>query len=332
MTAYRQRRKVSGCRHICCCVLVVVAGATADAIAAYPDRPIRFVVPQAPGSASDTGARIVAAELSRQLGQQLVIDNRPGGALVIGMELVARAAPDGYTIGFAPIGAQAISPHMVKSLPYDIGRDFSPIGQISFGHMLLAVTPALPVNSVRELIDYARQHPGKLLSASSGNGTPGHVCGELFKSMTATSIVHVPYKGGQQGITDLIAGQVQMMFESLNSIAPYAKSGRVRGLAVSGARRTPAFPDLPTIAEAGVPGYEAVTWSGIVGPAGMPRAVVMKLNAEINKAMGAPALKERYAAIGAEPIAGTPEQFAELIRKDSAKWAEVIRRSGAKIE
>jgi tripartite-type tricarboxylate transporter receptor subunit TctC len=300
--------------------------------AQYPDRPIRFIVPQAPGSATDTVSRILAPEMAKQLGQQVVVDNRPGGALTIGIDLVAKSAPDGYTVGMGPIGAMAITRHMVARLPYDIERDLQPIALVTRGHLLLAVSPSLPVASVQELIDYARKHPGKLSNASSSNGSPGHVGGELFKYMTATEIVHIPYKGGAMAINDLIAGQVQVMWESLNSIAPHARSGKVRPLAVSGARRSPGFPELPTIAEAGVPGYEAGTWTGVIGPAGLPRAVLDRLNAAVNAAIRSPAFKERFAMIGDEPAGGTPEEFGELIRKDSAKWAEVVQRSGAKID
>jgi tripartite-type tricarboxylate transporter receptor subunit TctC len=300
--------------------------------AQYPDRPIRLIVPQAPGSATDTVARILAVELTKEIGQQIVVENRPGGALTIGMDAVARAAPDGYTIGMGPIGALAITRHMVAKFPYDIDRDFQAIAVVTKGHLLLAVSPMLPVKSVPELIELAKKNPGKLLNASSSNGSPGHVGGELFKYMTGTDIVHVPYKGGAAAINDLIAGHVQLMFESLNSIAPHARSGKVRALAVSGARRSPGFPDLPTVAEAGVPGYEAGTWSGVVAPAGVPRPIVDKLNAAINRAIASPFFKERFALIGDEPAGGTPEEFAELIRKDSAKWAEVVKRSGAKID
>jgi len=301
------------------------------AFAEYPDKPIRFIVPQAPGSATDTVSRILAPEMSKFLGQQVVVDNRPGGALTIGIDLVAKAPPDGYTIGMGPIGAMAITRHMVAKLPYDIERDLQPVALVSRGHLLLAVSPSLPVNSVQELIVYAKQNPGKLLNASSSNGSPGHVGGELFKYMTGTEIVHVPYKGGAMAINDLIAGHVQVMWESLNSISPHARSGKVKALAVSGARRSPGFPDLPTIGET-VPGYEAGTWTGVIAPAGLPRPVLDKLNAAVNAAIRSPLFVERFASIGDEPAGGTPEEFAELIRRDSAKWADVVKRSGAKID
>jgi tripartite-type tricarboxylate transporter receptor subunit TctC len=308
--------------------LLLACGAGAQ----YPDRPVRFIVPQAPGSATDTVARILAPEMAKQLGQPVIVDNRPGGALTIGIDLVAKAAPDGYTIGMGPIGAMAITRHMVAKLPYDIERDLQPIALVTRGHLLLAVSPSLPVTSVQELIDYAKKHPGKLSNASSSNGSPGHVGGELFKYMAGVEIVHIPYKGGALAINDLIGGQVQVMWESLNSIAPHARSGKVRPLAVSGARRSPGFPDLPTIAEAGVPGYEAGTWTGVIGPAGLPRPIVEKLNAAVNAAIRSPVFVERFAVIGDEPAGGTPEDFGDLIRRDSAKWADVVKRSGARID
>jgi tripartite-type tricarboxylate transporter receptor subunit TctC len=315
-----------------CSIIAVLTAAPVHAQQRYPERPIRLIVPQAPGSSSDTVARIVTTELSRQLGQQVIVDNRAGGALMIGMEIVARSVADGYTIGYAPIGALAISPHLVRKVPFDVVKDFQPIGQTANGNMLLATSPASPFKSVRDVIDYAKQNPGKLSNASSGNGTPGHVGFELFKVMTATQIVHVPYKGGAAAIGDLASGQVQLMLEGMNSITPHAKSGRVRALAVSNARRSDALPEIPTMAEAGVTGYEATTWNGIVGPAGMPRAIVVKLNAELNKALATPLVRERFAALGAEPAIVTPEQFGQLIKAEYAKWGDVVRRSGAKID
>ena len=311
--------------------LLLICAAFAAA-AQYPERPIRLIVPQAAGSATDTVARILAPEMSKPLGQPVIVENRPGGALSIGIDATAKAAPDGYTIGMGPIGALAITRHMVAKLPYHIERDLQPIALVARGHLLLAVSPSLPVRSVRELIELAKKNPGKLVNASSSNGSPGHVAGELFKHMTGTDIVHVPYKGGAMAINDLIAGHVQVIWESLNSIAPHARSEKVRSLAVSGARRSPGFPDLPTIAEAGVPGYEAGTWTGVIGPAGLPRPVLERLNAAVNEAIRAPVFRDRFSIIGDEPAGGTPDQFADTIKRDSARWAEVVRRSGAKID
>jgi tripartite-type tricarboxylate transporter receptor subunit TctC len=305
---------------------------TSSAAAAYPDRPIRLIVPQAAGSATDNVARLLAPELGRQLGQNVVVENRPGGALTIGIDAVAKSPPDGYTIGQGPVGALAITRHMVQKLPYDIERDLQPVAVVTTGYMLLAVSPSSPFRTVADLVDYAKKHPGKLSNASSSNGSPGHVSGELFKSMTGTEIVHIPYKGGAAGIADLIAGNVELMFESTNSIAPHVRSGRVRALAVTGAKRSISLPEVPTLAEAGVAGYEVNAWSGIIAPAGLSRPVLDKLNQAINAAIAAPQTKERFAQLGSEGGGGTPEEFAALIRRDSAKWAEVIRRSGAKID
>ncbi len=250
----------------------VLAICATPAAAEYPDKPIRLVVPQAAGSATDTVARILGAELGKEIGQQVVVDNRPGGALTLGLDITAKSDPDGYTICMGPIGALAINRHMVAKLPYDIERDFQPVALVTRGHLLLAVSPTVTLASVTDIIAEAKRNPGKLLNASSSNGSPGHVGGELFKYMSGTDIVHVPYRGGAAAINDLIAGRVHLMFESLNSIAPHAKGGTVRAIAVSGARRSPGFPDLPTIAEAGVPGYEAPTWSGVIAPGRRPAA------------------------------------------------------------
>ena len=289
-------------------------------------------MPQAPGSATDNLARLVAPEMAKQLGQPVVVDNRPGGALTIGIDAVAKSAPDGYTIGMGPVGALAITRHMVEKLPYDIERDLQPVALVTTGYMLLAASPKAPFTTVRELIAYAKAHPGKLSNASSSNGSPGHVSGELFKYMTGTDIVHVPYKGGAPAIADLIAGHVELMFESTNSIAPHVRAGRVRALAVTGARRAHSLPEVPTMIEAGVPGYEVTAWSGIIAPAGLPRPVLERLNAAVNAAISEPATRERLAEMGSEGGGGTPEDYAALIRRDSAKWAEVIRRSGARID
>jgi len=312
--------------------LLVVFGFGAAMAQEYPSRPIRMVVPQAAGSASDTVARIIAAELTARLKQQVIVDNRPGGALQLGLEITSKAPPDGYTIGYAMIGALAISPNMLQKPPVDIQKDLAPISQTTTGQMMLAVGPSTPFKSVRDLIAFAKQNPNKLNYASSGNGTPGHVGFELFKTMTGTQAVHVPYKGGAAAITELIAGQVQIMLESTNSITPHARAGRVRGLAVSGPKRAETLPELPTIAEAGVPGYEATTWTGMVGPAAMPRAIINRLNTELNQMVASAAYKEKVTLIGSEPLGGTPEQFAQYIRSEYAKWGDIVKRAGARID
>lgn len=313
-------------------MLLAAATASPALTQQYPDRLIRLVVPQAPGSATDILARLVAAELEPNIGQTVIVENKPGGALTVGLAFTAKAAPDGYTLAMGPIGALAITRHIVKELPYDIERDFQPIALVARGQMLLAASPKLGVNTVQELIAYAKANPTRIVYASSSAGSPGHVSAELFKSMTGLSIPHVPYRGGSPAITDLISGQVHMMIESLSSIAPFAKSGEVRALGVTGPQRSKAFPNIPTIAEAGVPGFEATTWSGIIGPAGMPRPVVEKLNAALNKTIGTKAFEDKLMNLGQEPAGGSPEDFAKAIREDSAKWQDVIRRAGVKLE
>jgi tripartite-type tricarboxylate transporter receptor subunit TctC len=309
---------------------VVAGGVHAD----YPERPIRLIISSAAGGSPDVVSRLLAAELVKQMGQQIVIDNRPGAAQTIGTDMVVHANPDGYTIGYANVVTLAINKSLLPKAqqPYDPDKDLLLVGQFLSTYNMLALTNSLAVKSVKELIEYARQHPGKLLNASGGNGTTGHLGGELFKIMTNTQIVHVPYKGSPQGISDLIGGQVQVMFDNLTSISPHVRSGKVRGIGVSSLKRSPIFPDIPTIAEAGVPGYETNAWGGIVVPVGTSPAIVKKLNIEINKALQAPTLKERYAAIEAEPVGGTPEAFAAFVKKETVKWADVVKKSGAKLD
>jgi tripartite-type tricarboxylate transporter receptor subunit TctC len=311
--------------------MAIAWGVAGAAYADYPDRPLRYIVPQAPGSASDTSARIIAAELTRILGQQVVVDNRPGGALTIGIGMVVRAAPDGYTIGYGNIGGLAINRSMTK-VPYDALKDIQPVAQTNSNGMLLAVAPSLPVKSVRELIDYARAYPGKLSNASSGSGTPGHFGGEMFKDMAKLDIVHVPYKGGAAAMTELMAGRVHLMFESMSSIIQHHRSGRLRGLAVTSPRRSTAYPDIPTLDEAGVPGYDMTVWAGLITPAGIPKPVLAKLNDAINKAMTAPGLREKYALNGVETVGGTPEQFGAFIKREVEKYETLAKKIGVKVE
>ena len=311
------------------CSLIALASSAA---AEYPERPLRLILSSAPGASSDIVSRILAAELVKQMGQQIIIDNRPGAVQTIGTAMIVRANPDGYTLGYANVVTLAINKALLAKLPYDPDRDLALVGQFLSTYNLLAVANSLPVKSVKELIDYARLNPGRLLNCSSGNGTTGHLGGELFKIMTGTQFVHVPYKGSAQCLTDLASGQIQLIFDNLTSIAPHVKAGRVRGLGVSSMRRSLIFPDIPTIAEAGVPGYETNSWGGMVVPVRTPRAIVTKLNAEINKALQSPELRERYAAIEAEPTGGTPEQFAAFVKTEAVKWADVVKKSGAKVD
>ena len=320
--------KASVLRALLCSLIALASSAAAE----YPERPLRLILSSAPGASSDIVSRILAAELVKQMGQQIIIDNRPGAVQTIGTAMIVRANPDGYTLGYANVVTLAINKALLAKVPYDPDRDLALVGQFLSTYNLLAVANSLPVKSVKELIDYARLNPGRLLNCSSGNGTTGHLGGELFKIMTGTQFVHVPYKGSAQCLTDLASGQIQLIFDNLTSIAPHVRAGRVRGLGVSSLRRSLIFPDIPTIAEAGVPGYETNSWGGMVVPVRTSRAIVTKLNAEINKALQSPELRERYAAIEAEPTGGTPEQFAAFVKTESVKWADVVKKSGAKVE
>lgn len=313
-------------------IFVAMANLCNVAWAVYPDRPIRLIIASAAGGSPDVVTRILSIELVRQMGQQIVIDNRVGGAQTIGTDMVVRATPDGYTIGYANVVTLAINKTLLAKQPYDPDKDLVLIGQFLSTHNVLAVNPALPVKSVRDLIDHAKKNPGKLLNASAGNGTTGHLGGELFKIMTGTQIVHVPYKGSPQGLQDVMAGQVQLMFDNLTSSSPHVKSGKLRGLGVSGPRRSPVFPDMPTIAEAGVPGYVTTAWGGLVAPVGTPRDIIAKLNVEVNRALQSPQLKERYAAIDAEAVGGSIAEFAAFVKAESVKWGDVVRKSGAKLD
>lgn len=310
---------------------VIFGALCGGAFAQYPEKPIRFIVPQAPGSNTDLYARLLGSEMGKSLGQQLIIENRPGGAFVIGLDAIAKSPPDGYTIGVGLIGGMALTPHMVAKLPYDVIKDFEPVGMIARGHLMLAVSNQLPVKSVKELVDYAKKNPGKLSAASSANGSPGHIGLELFKNLTGTQITHVPYRGGAAAINDLIAGRVDIMFEGLASMAPFVLDNRVRGLGVSGPARSSAFPDTPTIAEAGVPKYEAVTWLGVVAPAKTPKPMIDRLNRALNDALKSQAMVDRFKVIGEDAAPGTPADYAEVIRTDFAKWKEVIERANIKL-
>ena len=306
--------------------------AAGDAPAAYPDRPLRYILGSAPGGGPDVAARIVMAELGRQIGQQIVVENRPGASGTIGTELIAKATPDGYTIGHGNIQTLAISRSLLAHVPYDIDRDLQPVVHMYGTPNLLAVSLSVPVQSVQELIAHAKKNPDKLLYASTGNGSSIHVGIELFKLMTGTQMVHVPYKAATVAITDLTAGRVHLMADNINSIGPHVKAARLRGLAVTSGRRVPAFSDLPTIAEAGVPGFDVSAWAGVIVPARVPKAVVARLNAEINRALRAPAVSDRLPELGLEIVGGTPREFADHIKKETAKWADVVRRSGAKAD
>ncbi len=313
-------------------LLVFLLAWAITAHAAYPEKPIRVVVPSAPGGSPDVLMRILMQQLSQQMNVPIVVENKPGASFVLGTMDVVKAPPDGYTLGYGNIVSLAINRSLMPSLPYDVEKDLTLISNVTHVFNMLAVNNNLPVHSVAELIDYAKRNPGKLTNGSSGNGTTGHLGGELFKAMTGTDIVHVPYKGSAQAINDLMGGQIQVMFDNVPSIGPHVKAGRVRGLGVSSPKRAASFPEIPTIAEAGVPGYVTNSWGGVIGPARLPRDVVMRLNTEIKAALAVPAVVERYRQLDSDIDGGTPEQFLELVRRETPKWAEVVKRSGAKID
>jgi tripartite-type tricarboxylate transporter receptor subunit TctC len=310
-------------------LLWLVTGAAA---AAYPDKPIRFVVPSAAGGSPDILMRVMTHQLSQQLGVAFVVENKPGASFTLGTMDVVKAAADGYTLGYGNIVSLAINRSLLAKVPYDVEKDLTLVSNCVRVFNLLAVNNRLPVQSLPELVAFAKKNPGRLVMASGGNGTTGHLGGELFKAMTGTFILHVPYRGSPQAINDLMAGEVHLMFDNISSIGAHARAGRVRGIAVSGPRRSPLFPDLPTLHEAGVQGYETVAWGGVIAPANLPRDIVARLHAEIRKALASPAVLERFKQLDTEADGGTPEEFLALVRSETPKWAEVVRRSGAKVD
>lgn len=312
-------------------VLAALAQPISPALAAYPERPIRFIIPSAPGGSPDVIMRLLMNQMSTQMGVPIVVDNKPGGSYFIGTSEIVRSAPDGYTLGYGNIVSLAINQALFSKVPYDVDRDLTLVSNAVNVYNVLTVTNSLPVKTLPELIDYARRNPGKLTMASAGNGTTGHLGGELFKAMSGTYMVHVPYRGSPQAINDLISGVVQVMFDNSSSIAPHVQAGRVRALGVSGPVRLDAFSDLPAIQEV-VPGYQTVAWGGIIGPAGLPAEVVSRLQAELKKALQAPSVTEVLNKLQVGIDGGTSEAFRELVRRETPKWADVVRRSGAKVD
>jgi tripartite-type tricarboxylate transporter receptor subunit TctC len=294
-------------------------------------RAIRLVVPSSPGGGTDITARLVAPKLSELLGQQVVIENRSGAGTMIGGEVVARAAPDGYTL-LMGISTLAINPAMYKKVPYDALRDFAPISQVVSLPNILVAHPSLPVKSVKDLVAFAKVRPAQINFASAGMGTSPHLSMELLLTMTGLRMIHVPYKGSGQGVVDVLAGHVSLMTPSILTGLPYVKDGRLRALGVTSAKRAVGAPDIPTIAEAGVPGYEATQWFGTLAPAGTPADIVNRLHKEIVRVLAIPDMRERFAADGAEPVGSTPEEFLAYIRAETAKWADVIKQAGIKPE
>jgi tripartite-type tricarboxylate transporter receptor subunit TctC len=313
-------------------LVVLLSLLAGSAAAAYPEKPIRFIIPSAPGGSPDILMRVLLAEMSRNMGATFVVENKPGASFVLGTMDIVRAPADGYTLGYGNIVSLAVNRSLLATVPYDVERDLTLVSNCVRVYNMLAVNNGVPVRTVPELIAHAKRSPGRLVMASAGNGTTGHLGGELFKSMTGTFMLHIPYKGSAQAINDLIGGQVQVMFDNVPSIGPHVKAGRVRGIAVSGPKRSPVFPDIPTVAEAGVPGYETIAWGGVIGPANMPKDIVARLLAEIRTAYTSPAVQERYRNLDTEIDGGTPEQFLALARAETPKWAAVVKRSGAKVD
>ncbi|QHJ01021.1 tripartite tricarboxylate transporter substrate binding protein [Xylophilus rhododendri] len=299
--------------------------------AGYPERPIRLVVPSAAGGSPDAICRVIANALQSTMGATFVIDNKPGASGNIGIVDVAHAAGDGYTLGYANVGTLAINKSLFSKLPYDAEKQLAPVALLGFVQNALVVRKELGVNSVKELIALAKAKPGTLSMGSAGSGTTGHLGGELFKTMTGTYIVHVPYRGSPQAIQDLMGGQIDLMFDNLSSIAPHIQAGRLKVLAVTGAKRSPLFPDIPTVAESGVPGYDVVAWGGLVAPAAMPKALIAQLNGAINTAIATPSCQEKYAAIGFETLQGPPEALFDRARRETPIWADAVKRSGAQV-
>jgi len=297
----------------------------------YPDRPIRLVVPYAPGGGTDLTSRLIALRLTERFKQQVIVDNRAGGASNIGAEIVARSAPDGYTLMMAGISF-SINVSIFPKLNYDPIRDFDPVSLVATVPLIVVVHPSVPVANIKELIALAKAKPGTLNYASGGAGTANHIAGELFKYMTGTDIVHVPYKGGGPALADVVGGQVQLLFNTMTSTVGFMNSGKLRALAVTGKQRSPGVPNLPTVAETGVPGFDVGAWFGIVVPKGTPRPLVNRLNAEIVNITRLPEAREQFVAQGAEAIGSTPEEFGQHLRTEIDKWAKVAKAAKMRAE
>jgi tripartite-type tricarboxylate transporter receptor subunit TctC len=297
----------------------------------YPSKPVRIIAPAPAGGNADAVARTIAERLSAALGQPFVVENKPGAAGNIGTELAASAPADGYTL-VEIITANTINATLYPNLSFDLSRDFVPVGLAATLPLILVVHPSVPVNSVAELIAYAKKHPGKLNYASAGSGTGGHVAAELFKSMAGLDVQHVPYKGATPAVTDLIGGRVDFFFDGMPSALPHVQAGRLKVLAITTRTRSATIPNVPTVAQAGLPGFEVSLWLGFMAPAGTPADIVNRLNKEINEAVASAPVRERFARLGLEALTATPQEFGALIRSETAKWAEMIRKSGARVD
>ncbi len=295
----------------------------------YPNKPVKIIVPFAAGGPADIYARFIGQKLSDALGQPFVVDDRPGAGSIIGTDAVAKSAPDGYTL-LMMSNTHTVNESLVPNKPFALMRDFVPVAPVNDADLVLVVNPSVPANNLKELIALAKSKPGQLNYASSGTGTPYHMAGELFKAMAGVDILHVPYKGSSQARTDVLGGQVMMMFDAVPTMAEHIKSGRVKAFGTSGKARSAVLPNVPTIAEAGVPGYEATIWLGIMAPKGTPAAVINKLNAEINKILARPETKEEWAKQGVTPIIMKPDEFHQYLDQDIVKWERIVKISGAK--
>ncbi|HLQ01108.1 MAG TPA: tripartite tricarboxylate transporter substrate binding protein [Burkholderiales bacterium] len=298
----------------------------------YPSKPIRLIVPFAAGGGNDNVARLVGKRLSDGLGQQIIIDNRPGAGGVVGAELAAKSAPDGYTLFLGGVGSHAINPNLHERLPYDPIKDFAPVALLASAPLILVVHPSVPAGSIGEFITLTRSKPGRLNYASNGNGSSSHLAAVMFCAMAGVDMVHVPYKGLSPALSDLLSGQVQVMFSSVVAILPHIRAGKLRGLAVTGSARLPLVPDLPTIAESGFSGYEASSWYGVLAPAGTPRSIVLRLNSEIAKALDQPEVRNSLLSEGAEPVGGAPEKFADHIRSEKDRLGKLIQQARVRLE
>jgi tripartite-type tricarboxylate transporter receptor subunit TctC len=309
----------------------LIAASTAAYAQDYPTRPVRLIVPTSPGGGTDISARMIAPKLSEYLGRQVVVENRAGGGTNIGVEFVARAAPDGYTL-LMGISSLTINPHTQTKVPYDPVKDFAPISQVVVVPLILVSHPSLPVRSVKELIAFARTRPGQLNYGTGAVGSNPHLAMELFLYRTGLKIVHVPYKGQGPAVVDSVAGHVHLMMANILAALPHVKNGRMRALGVTSAKRSAVAPDIPTLAEAGVPGYEVVQWFGVLAPANTPRDIIAKLHAGTVRAVQDPAIKARFISDGGETVGSTPEEFAAVIRADLKKWGKVVKDAGIKLD
>ena len=319
------------CFALAVCAVALHAMNGAALAQSYPSKPVRFVVPYTPGGGTDLMARALAQRLTENIGQSFIVENRAGAGGNLGMEFVARAAPDGYTIALALTAQYVVNPALYPKLPYDPVKDYAPIMLVARNPYVLIVHPTVPAKSLKELLALAKARAGQLTFSSSGNGSGAHLSGEMLKTMGRVNMLHIPYKGAGALLPDLIAGQVHLSFVTWSSVGPHVKSGRLRALGVTTVKRSPALPDLPAIAET-LPGYDLPVWYGIVAPAGTPREIITRLNAELLKVINLPDFKQRIEVDAVEPIGSTPEQLGDYIRAELVKWAKIVRDSGAKVD